>query len=39
MEMRGEWRFASKESGEQCAKTLGITMMQRLFADNWDLDL
>ena len=38
MEMRGEWRFASRDTGEQSAMIHGITEMLKLYVDNLDLD-
>ena len=34
VEMRGEWRFATRDSGEQYVMILGIPMMLKLCVDN-----
>ena len=38
MEMRGEWKFASRDTGEQSVITHGIIEMLKLHADNLGLD-
>ena len=32
-----EWKSASMECGEECVVVTGITTMQELCADNWDM--
>ena len=38
MEMKGEWKFASRDTGEQSVIAHGIIEMPKSYADNLGLD-
>ena len=38
MDMKEEWRYASRDSGEQYAMIHGTTLIQRLHAGNSDME-
>ena len=37
MNWRVEWKYVTKEIGEECVVTPGTILMPALFVDSWDI--